>query len=212
MNRRKFITITSSIGVVGIAGCTSMFDQDPPGELDGVDPDPSQLPRPELGTGSVNLNVYEDLGCPACHDFNNEMFPQIEEQLINTNTVTYRHFDFPVMAADESVRMANAARAVQDETRSEDDPNGAFFEYKRSVFGLSEWSDESLASEAENYDVDPDTVLEALEDETYYPQILADVQRAHDIGASSTPTVTVEGVEVDPFDMDEIQQRVDAEQ
>ncbi|MDQ2051460.1 thioredoxin domain-containing protein [Natronolimnohabitans sp. A-GB9] len=206
MHRRSFLAATASVPLAaGLAGCSALFDASRPDALEDVDADPDQLPTPTRGDGDVTVAVYEDLGCPACHDFQADVMPELEAELIEPDEIAYRHYDFVVGAADESVAMANAARAVQDETRDGDDPNGAFFAYKAAVMNADDWSDDGLAELAELVDADPDAVTAALEDETYYPTLAADWERGEDAGVEATPTVVVDGEQIeDPFDTDEI--------
>ncbi len=196
MNRRSFL-LTAGAGVsVALAGCSSSAGS-PPDQLADVEEDPDQLPTPTIGSSDVPIDVYEDLGCPACQQFNAQIFPAIEEFLVEPGAASYRHYDFPVPAHDRSFAMANAARAVQDDTRTDDDPNGAFFAYKAEVFATEDWSDENLASIADEVDADPDAVAAALEDDTYYPTLVADWRRGADNGVGGTPTVFVDGTEVE---------------
>lgn len=202
MNRRSFLVAAAGVGAsVSLAGCSSS----PPGELADAAEDPAQLPVPTLGSGDVTLDVYEDFGCGGCHHFQQTMFPPIEEFLIDEGVVTYRHRDYPIPAHDRSFALANAARAVQDDTRTDADPNGAFFDYKARVFADDDWSDGNLAAIAEGVGADPDAVTAALEDGTYYPTLAADWQRGTDDGVDSTPTVLVDGSKVeDTFNFQEI--------
>ncbi|ELY62458.1 DsbA family protein, partial [Natronobacterium gregoryi] len=179
-------------------------------ELEGVDPE-RQLPVPTLGDGAVTVEVYEDLGCPACHQFQAEVVPVLAEEYVESDEISYRHYDFPVDAADESVRMANAARAVQSETHEgEGDPNGQFFDYKSAVMASDDWSDDALAELASVVDVDPDVVSSALEDGAYYPTIVADRDRGEETGVGGTPTVVVDGSIVDePLDPDAVASHVE---
>ncbi len=132
----------------------------------------------------MTVDVYEDLGCRYCHEFQADVFPDLEDSYLETGGITYRHFDFPVEAADESVAMANAARAVQAETGTDDDSNGQFFEYKSAVMEHDDWNDEALAELAEPVGVDPASVSSALADDTYYPTLAADWERGAE-GASN---------------------------
>ena len=207
MNRRSFlVTVAGSAVGVALAGCTSS-DPDPPDELASVEADADQLPVPAIGSGTVTVDVYEDLGCSACHQFSAQIAPAIEEFLIEPGTITYRHYDFPIPAHSRSFAMANAARAVQDERGSDDEAAGAFFGYKQAVFaaGENEWGDDGLAALAESVDVDSDVVATALENDTYYPTIAADWEQGVENDVSATPTVVVDGTHVeDAFDFEEI--------
>lgn len=207
MNRRSFLVSSTTAGVAAtLAGCSALFDGSRPDELADVEAD-RQLPRPELGDGPVTVDVYEDLGCGACRQFQNEVFPEIESELLEPGEITYHHYDFVVGAADESAAMANAARAVQAETHTDDDPNGDFFEYKAAVMVADDRSDDGLATLADTVETgaDPDAVASALEDGTYYPTLASDWDHGEDAGVEATPTVVVDGDEIeDPFDIEEI--------
>ncbi|GAB3018517.1 DsbA family protein [Natronobiforma cellulositropha] len=197
MNRRTFLTVAAGAGCVALAGCTSDSGpeelDDVDGDGDGVGVDPDEFPRPALGSGPVTVDVYEDLACPFCHQFEAQVFPSIESDLIDTGEITYRYFDFPIpVDEDRSVDMANAARAVQAETYTDDEPAGDLFAYKAAVFRTSDWSDSNLVALAEDVGVDGDAVASALEEGTYYPVIEADRSAAVDRGVTGTPTVFVE--------------------
>lgn len=206
MHRRSFLTAVGTGAMLSLAGCASVFEASLPDELDGVEPDPDQLPPPSIAIGPVTIAVYEDFGCPHCHEFQADVFPVLENQVLDSDEATYHHRDFPLPADDRSIPMANAARAVQAETNTSDDPTGGFFTYKTAVIEADDWSDDGLAEiAATKADVDGDVVREALEDETYYPTIAADWTRGDENGVDSTPTVLVDGEKVDdPFDADAI--------
>ncbi len=197
MNRRSFLAVAAGATTLSIAGCTGLFDDSPPEELDDVEADTDQLPSPTIADGPVTIEVYEDLGCPSCHQFLDNEFPDIEAELLATDEATYQHVDFPLPADDRSVALANAARAVQAETGSDDDSNGDFFAYKSAILD-DDWDDETLAAiAADEFDVDEDVVLDALDDGTYYPTLAADREQGTDTGVDSTPTVIVDGETVD---------------
>lgn len=207
MNRRSFLTLAAGVGTsLALAGCTALFDASLPDELEGVEPDADQLPTPTVGDGDVTVDVYEDFGCPTCQEFQADVFPELEQRLLEDDEATYRHYDFPLPVEDESIPMANAARTVQAATGTDDEPAGQFFEYKRAVMDASDWSDEGLADLAEaETDIDPNNVLDGLEEKTYYPTLAADWNRGDENGVDSTPTVLVDGEAVeDPLDVDEI--------
>ncbi|SIR74657.1 DsbA family protein [Natronorubrum thiooxidans] len=206
MHRRSFLTLAGTGATLSIAGCTSVFEASLPDDLEGTEPDSDQLPAPSIGSGPVAIDVYEDFGCPSCHDFQADVFPDLEKRLLETDEATYRHRDFPLPADDQSVAMASVARAVQAETMTDDDPAGEFFTYKRAVIAADDWSEDALvdlaASEA---DIDRNVVADALEEGTYSPTLVADWNRGDEAGVEGTPTVVVDGEQVeDPFDLEAI--------
>ncbi|MFU8869019.1 DsbA family protein [Natronococcus sp.] len=205
MNRRSFLTATAATGSVAIAGCTAIFSASLPDELEDVEPDADQLPTPTIGSGDVSIDVYEDLACPSCQEFQADVFPELEARVLEDGA-TYRHHDFPLPAdEDRSVPMANAARAVQAATGTDDDP-GEFFDYKRAVMDAGTAGDEELVEIADAaVDVDSSVVADALEEGTYYPTLAAEWEAADDRGVDRTPTVFVDDEAVeDPLDADEV--------
>ncbi|NGM67429.1 thioredoxin domain-containing protein [Natronolimnobius sp. AArcel1] len=204
MNRRSFLATTVGTVTVATAGCTSLLEASIPDELEDVDPD-QQLPTPTRGDGAVTVEVYEDMGCPHCQDFQADVFPVLEDEYIDQDEIEYRHHDFVVMASDASLAMANAARAIQDETGTDDDPNGEFFAYKAAVMAADPDSGDEIAALADEVDVDPEVVTNALENETYYPTLAADWEHGDEEGVEGTPTVIVDGEVVDePTDPDAV--------
>ncbi|AXR78880.1 thioredoxin domain-containing protein [Natrarchaeobaculum sulfurireducens] len=209
MDRRTFLAATAGTTLaVGVAGCSGFREISIPEELEGTDAD-RQLPVPTLGDGDVTIEVYEDTGCQGCREFQADVFPVLEGELLDTGEATYQHRDFVVGAADESAEMANAARAVQHETHTDGDPNGDFFEYKAAVMRADDWSDDRLGRMAQSFDILPERITSALEDETFYPTLVADWERGEAAGVEGTPTVVIEDELIeDPFDIDEIRDRV----
>ncbi|MFC4437104.1 MULTISPECIES: thioredoxin domain-containing protein [Natrialbaceae] len=212
MNRRSFLTLTAGVGTsLALAGCTALFDASLPDDLEDVEPDADQLPTPTVGGGDVTVDVYEDFACPTCQEFQADVFPELEQRLLEEDEATYRHYDFPLPVEDESIPMANAARTVQAATGTGDEPAGQFFKYKRTVMDADDWSDERLADLAEaEIGIDRGIVIDGLEEETYYPTLAADWNRGDENGVDRTPTVLVDGEAVDdPLDADEIVSMVD---
>lgn len=204
MHRRTALALVGVPTVGSLAGCTGLISPSRPAALADVTPD-RQLAAPTLGNGPVVVEVYEDLGCPSCHRFQAEVGPTLETELIEPGEITYQHRDFVVEAADQSLAMANAARAVQDATATDEDPTGEFFGYKDAVIGADDWDDDSLADLATTVDVNPETVSTALEATRYYPTLAADWDHGEELGVSGTPTVAVDGDPIDdPFDEDAI--------
>lgn len=213
MNRRSFLTKTAAAGTSGaLAGCTALFSPSRPDELEDVEADRDQLPVPTIGSGDATIDVYEDFACPTCRDFQADVFPELEERVLDPDEATYRHFDFPLPAdEDRSVPLANAARAVQAATSTSDEPAGQFFDYKRVAMAAGEPTDEDLMDiAADEIGLDRDIVDDALEEGTYYPTLAADWDHGDENDVDRTPTVLVDGETVDdPLDADEIASMVD---
>jgi protein-disulfide isomerase len=212
MHRRSFLALTAAGASVSLAGCTALFGASRPDELEEVEADPDQLPTPTIGAGSVRIDVYEDLACPGCQEFQADVFPELEAEVLDADAAEYRHIDFPLPADEDwSVPYANAARAVQAATGTDDDPAGTFFDYKRAVMSANDPDDEALAElAAGEADLDSNIVGDALAEGTYYPTLAADWDRADSDGVDRTPTVVIDGETVDdPLDTDEVLSMVD---
>lgn len=196
MRRRDFLTATGAAAAAGLAGCSSTTEL--PTELSGTESNPDQLPRPTRGDGAVTVDVFKDHGCPACHQYYLTIFPEIRENYIDTGDITYNFYDYPLPADERTVVLNNAARAVQDDTRTSDDPNGAFWEYVELLYtNTDSWTDSNLGQFAEDVGADPDFVQGAIDTEQYYPQLVADWNEANRREAEGTPSVYVEGQQVD---------------
>lgn len=187
-DRRRVLRGVGTAGGIAIAGCLGRSGSTPTGrERATAGPD---LPPPVLGDpeANVTVGVYEDFSCPHCASFNREVFPRIETEYLEPETVRYEHHDFPIPVDDWSWPAASAARAVQDGRG--DRP---FFAYAKRLFeNQGQFTLARLAELAEAVGADGPTAREAADEERYRPVVEADRSAGLDRGVSGTPTVFVD--------------------
>ncbi|WP_136588924.1 DsbA family protein [Salinigranum halophilum] len=159
-------------------------------------PTVESLPTPALGPedASVTVMAFEDFSCPHCQTYHLEEFPAIERDLVGGD-VRYEHHDLPIPVSQQwSWAAAGAARAVQDSTDDE-----TFFAYAKSLFeNQGSYSMSLVESLANDVGADGCDVRAAAANDRYRPVLEADRQRGLDMGVQGTPTVFVNGREVNP--------------
>ena len=198
--RRAFVAGSVAVAA-GIAGCSSSGeDQSTPPELGDIASTSTPttggtLPTPVAGDpdADVTVAVYEDYACPHCGTYSLDVFPQLASEYLRPGTVRYAFHDFPI-PVDETAswEAANAARAVQAAAGSQ-----AYFEYSEALFAnQSNLGPDTYASLADDVGVDGATVREAATGRKHDETIQTDRQRGRDRGVTGTPTVFVDGSEV----------------
>lgn len=154
---------------------------------------PEDLSPPVAGPddASVTVTVFEDLRCPHCRDFHDEVVPQLRSEYIDAGDVKMVHRDFPVVN-QWSVLYALGGRSVQAQVNDE-----GFFAYLDTVFARQAEQNESLIRDAaaEGW-ADPETTISDVNEETYRPTIETDQSAGSERGVNSTPTVFVGDSEV----------------
>lgn len=158
---------------------------------DGVGGRQATLPVPSIGAedAGVTVTVFEDFACSHCKRYNEDVFPQLREEYISEDVITYRHRDYPVVNKTTSYSAPNAARAVQDEVGDE-----AFFEYAKALFAnQNSLGPETYASLAGDFEVEGSTVRSAAEEGRYDATIERDREYGMDNDVPGTPTVWVNG-------------------
>ena len=158
-------------------------------------PRTDRLSAPVAGDpdADVTVAVYEDFACPHCGTFNEEVYPTIRSEYVDSDRIRYEHHDFPI-PVDETVswQAPNAARAVQATVGDE-----AFYEYADLLFAnQGSLEPNAYAALAEEVGADSSTVKTAAVDRVYDVTIEADRERGIEAGVRGTPTAFVNGEEV----------------
>lgn len=215
ISRRAFLASTAVGGFVGLAGCaggdgagnttsspaatespTATATEDGSGSPTGTGSDEASLPTPTLGPADagVTVSVYEDFLCGHCAHYNQNGFPKIESNYVDSGSIRYEHHDFPVVDDTWSWRSAIAARSVQA-TVGQD----AYWTYAKRLFAnRQDTSIELYRSLADEVGADPDVVEQHVIDEEWRPVVEVDQQRGIEKGVQGTPTFFVDGESVDP--------------
>lgn len=181
MKRRQYIGAIATGTIASLAGCLPSAER------------VQEMPTPYIGDedADVVVQVYEDMSCPSCRRFNQDVKPQINEQYISSGDIRYEHHDWPIPVHPRwSYEVANAARSVQDRLDNE-----AFFEYVDKMYARQQsMSVDVITEEAENVGVEnPEEVANDASASLYRPVIESDKESGTEIGVNRTPTVLVNG-------------------
>ncbi|MFC6755421.1 MULTISPECIES: DsbA family protein [Haloarcula] len=202
LSRRAFIASGVAVAAAS-AGCSSSGggETTESTEYDSIaetatPSDEQPLPTPVAGDPDADVTVaaYSDYACPHCATYSVEVFPKLASEYLESGTVRYEFRDFPI-PVDQTVswQAASAARAVQAEAGTQ-----AFYEYSEALFrDQSNLGSERYASLADEVGVDGDLVRQAATEREYDPTVRADKQAGEDRGVSGTPTVFVDGSQVE---------------
>lgn len=180
MDRRTFLALTGSGATASLAGCLP--------DAETV----QELPRPVKGDEESDtvLRVFEDLGCPACRQYNQGIVPSLEEEYIQTNEIRYEFYDYVLPANQRwSSVLANAARGVQERVG-----NDAFWEFIDGAFeNQNQLSTEVLREIGEESGVEEVEVwLNDSEAGVYEPVIESDIEFGdNEYDVSGTPTLVL---------------------
>lgn len=143
----------------------------------------------------VTLEVYEDFNCPHCRTYNEESFPELRTEYIDTERIRYEHWTLPVVN-DDSWAAASAAREVFEAYGTDE-----FWEYSERLFDRQTeiGATERLYGDiAEAMGLDGDRVQSAAEERIHDDRIETNRSHARDRGVRSTPSFVVNGELVSP--------------
>jgi protein-disulfide isomerase len=196
---RRAVLAGVGAGLVGLAGCTGNAT---PGGVNAAgdctiesEPTVSDLPPPVAGdpNADVTVMVFQDYACPHCRTYHLDVYPTIEEEYLASGQVRYEHHDLPIPVDERwSWWTASAARGVQDTVGDE-----AFFEFAVLAFERqSDLSMGTIAEMAETVGADPCAIQTDAANESYRPVLEADRSMAQDLGVEGTPSVFVNGRQV----------------
>lgn len=200
MNRRQFLVTAGSTATIGgIAGCTGTPQSSTDADV--------TVPTPIRGDrdADVTVAVFKDYACPHCRRYTLEVEPPLLKNYVEPGAIRYEFHDFPIPVSDWSYRVANLARAVQDEQGDD-----AFWAFETGAFERqSEYSWNTLKSLAANQGVARDRVRSLATAKQYRRIAEADRQNGVNRGVSGTPTVFVNGEIVEQWTYDNLARVID---
>lgn len=169
--------------------------------------------QPTIGypKSRVRVVVFEEPKCSNCRDYNDQIYPKIKKEFIDTNKITYTVI--PVSFLPGSMPAAIACMCVYHS-----DPvypnNDLFFTYLDYMYRNqpsehSDWATPTKLvdfAEGASPAIPKDTLKKCVEMETYRVKIEQNTAYGKKImdGRLSTPTVFVNGIKVNDLSYDEI--------
>src|SRR3989440_1617937 len=154
---------------------------------------PVSLPDMALGpaTASVTITEYASMTCPHCAAFNDNVFPKIKSEYIDTGKVRYvfREFPLDIKAAAGSMLARCIAR----------DDSGKYFAVIDMLFRQqNDWvtknTTETLTRIGKQAGLSQQAVEACLKDQALLDKIAADQKFANEVlKVNSTPTFFING-------------------
>lgn len=174
--------------------------------------------QPTMGSPQavVHVVVFEELKCPACARFSNNIFPALKQKFIDTNKILYTVI--PVSFINNSMPVAVALLCAYHQ--DEGHPNSAqFFKYLEYIFRnmpseATDWATiENLEkmAKAASPAIDLKKLKSCVEKETYSKQITKNTQYGASImnGRLTTPSVFVNGIKAEELSMDSLSKLIE---
>lgn len=170
--------------------------------------------QPFIGEVSAPVEIVEfgDYKCPHCKQFNDSLFPKINEELVTTGKAKFYFMNFSFISPD-SFTAAQFAETVYQELGNE-----KFWEFHHLVFAnqitssgeMNYFSDDFMKEVLAKVATPEETekVVQAYKEGKGKDALEKDMSIANNLGIASTPTIYIDGKLFDGKDMNEFIQMV----
>lgn len=194
MNQRLLILITLVVAVAAVAALL-VVPRLGGGNASASGIDLALDTQPRLGASDapVEVVVFEDFLCPHCGTFAETVAPRLERDYVDSGDVAYYAMNFTVIGP-ESERVAQVGECVVDQ-----DPD-AFWPFEIAAYRSQDGLDERRALDlAVEYapGIDEDALRACAADDERLQAVRDDVATAQELGLGGTPSVLVDGEQVD---------------
>ncbi len=169
--------------------------------------------QPALGDADapVKLAVFEDFKCPACKFFENNVFPGLERDYLDSGQAQLVFVNFPFLGPD-STTAAIAAECAYHQNEA------AFWEYKTILYRAQgdereQWATPARLEElAQNVgDLDAAALHTCIDEQRYADDVTSDLEMGQAIGVNSTPSLFVNGTKLEAAnDYEAVKAAIDA--
>jgi protein-disulfide isomerase len=155
--------------------------------------------EPMLGdeNAPVTMVIYEDFECPFCQQFEQNAFPQIVSNYVDSGQVrvVWKDLPLPQLGHDWAEPSAEAMECVYRQD------NQAFWNVKDKVFeNQNSITTENVVSNIKDYasqeGVSGSEIQSCIDSGNAMEEVDGDVQEAQQVGANGTPTIIINGVKV----------------
>jgi protein-disulfide isomerase len=175
--------------------------------------EPSYDRQPLLGEKDAAVQIVEfgDYKCPACKVFDENIVPQLQKDFIDQGTASLYFMNYPFIGPDsDTAALAGEAVYQQDEEQ--------FWNFHHALYENQGTESEVWATKerlldlAAQYtkDLDLEKIEEDIEEKTFKNEVESDKQLLNQYGFKGTPTVFINGKEVEnPFDYNEIKAMIE---
>jgi protein-disulfide isomerase len=160
---------------------------------------------PVFGSANAPITIIEfsDYECPFCRRWHQEVWPQLKANYGDQIRLVYR--DFPLYNIHpNAIAAAEAANCAGDQDR--------YWEFSDMLYEADGLSPDLYVAFAQQLKLDMDQFNQCVQEETYKPEVEADLSYASELGVRSTPTFFINGLYVvgaQPYEV--FQQIIDLE-
>lgn len=194
MTRRSLMLVTLVVAILAVAAVFVVPRLGGGGaSASGAELSLDRQPRKGPEGAPVEVVVFQDFQCPHCATFAESVAPRLEREYVDSGDVAYYAMDF-VVIGPESERIAQVGECVR---RQSDE---AFWAFETAAFRSQSSLDEARAiSLALEYTggIDEQELRACVDDDRGLDAVRADVATAQELGLRGTPSVLVDGEQVD---------------
>ncbi|MGM0888826.1 MAG: DsbA family protein [Bacillota bacterium] len=173
--------------------------------------------QPYLGEKSAPVQIVEfgDYKCPVCKTFEEQFFPSIQSELIDTGKAQFYFMNYSFINVD-STRSAKFAESVYQELGNETfwefhellfDKQPADLKYEKQDIFTDKFLEETLKEIANDKDVKK--VVTSFEAKKSEDQWNKDMELADELGVTGTPSLFVNGKKFEGNTIDDLVKMVD---
>jgi protein-disulfide isomerase len=197
ITRRAFTTALSLTGLAALAGFSPLRLISGAFAQSAADvAKPQSLPDMALGPqdAKVTITEYASMTCPHCAAFNDQVFPKIKAEYIDTGKIRYVFREFPLDIKAAAGSMLSRCIANGDATK--------YFAVTDLLFkSQADWvmknTTESLTRIGKQAGLSQQQVEDCLKDQALLDKIAADQKYASDVlKVDSTPTFFINGEKI----------------
>jgi protein-disulfide isomerase len=197
ITRRAFTTALSLTGLAALAGFSPLRLISGAFAQTATDvAKPQSLPDMALGPADAKVTIteYASMTCPHCAAFNEQVFPKIKAEYIDTGKVRYVFREFPL-------DIKAAAGSMLSRCIANGDPNKYFAVTDLLFKTQSDWvmknTTEALTRIGKQAGLSQQQVDDCLKDQALLDKIAADQKYASDVlKVDSTPTFFINGEKI----------------
>ncbi|MET4312297.1 DsbA family protein [Bradyrhizobium barranii] len=197
ITRRAFNTMLSLTGLAALAGLSPLrFINEAMAQSAADVAKPVSLPDMALGPkdAPVTITEYASMTCPHCAAFNEQVFPKIKSEYIDTGKVRYIFREFPLDIKAAAGSMLSRCIAKDDASK--------YFAVTDMLFRQqNDWvlknTTETLTRIGKQAGLTQQQVEACLKDQALLDKIAADQKYASDVlKVDSTPTFFINGEKI----------------
>jgi len=194
ITRRAVTTALSMAGLAALAGFSPLRLMSGAFAQTAADvAKPQSLPDMALGPADAKVTIteYASMTCPHCAAFNDQVFPKIKSEFIDTGKVRYVFREFPL-------DIKAAAGSMLSRCIANGDPNKYFAVTDLLFKSQADWvmknTTESLSRIGKQAGLSQQQVDDCLKDQALLDKIAADQKYASEVlKVDSTPTFFING-------------------